>query len=178
MLYHTKLDFDYDLFFSEYKRLKSYERQHLSGSTASNVGANSCREGKYMIRWKDAMTSTIVSEYCNKIKRMFMLPGRVDGRFYTSKPFVIAHAHVDGKQGSERTQCSLNFILNDNTAGITFHDKGKETLYTYRQALLDVSQVHSVKNNDTDRILFKISIFHVCFDEVKEIMDHHGFLEK
>tara|TARA_R110000796_G_scaffold211562_1_gene327710 strand:+ start:464 stop:793 length:330 start_codon:yes stop_codon:yes gene_type:complete len=109
---------------------------------------------------------------------MFMLPGRVDGRFYTSKPFVIAHAHVDGKQGSERTQCSLNFILNDNTAGITFHDKGKETLYTYRQALLDVSQVHSVKNNDTDRILFKISIFHVCFDEVKEIMDHHGFLEK
>ena len=178
MIYHTKLDFDYDLFFSEYKRLKSYERQHLSGSTASNVGANSCREGKYMIRWKDAMTSTIVSEYCNEIKRMFMLPGRVDGRFYTSKPFVIAHAHVDGKQGSERTQCSLNFILNDNTAGITFHDKGKETLYTYRQALLDVSQVHSVKNNDTDRILFKISIFHVCFDEVKEIMDHHGFLEK
>ena len=178
MIYHTKLDFDYDLFFSEYKRLKSYERQHLSGSTASNVGANSCREGKYMIRWKDAMTSTVVSEYCNEIKRMFMLPGRVDGRFYTSKPFVIAHAHVDGKQGSERTQCSLNFILNDNTAGITFHDKGKETLYTYRQALLDVSQVHSVKNNDTDRILFKISIFHVCFDEVKEIMDHHGFLEK
>ena len=130
-----------------------------------------------MIHAGPTMTSTVLSEYCNKIKRMFMLPGRVDGRFYTSKPFVIAHAHVDGKQGSERTQCSLNFILNDNTAGITFHDKGKETLYTYRQALLDVSQVHSVKNNDTDRILFKISIFHVCFDEVKEIMDHHGFLE-
>ena len=179
MIYHTKLDFDYDLFFSEYKRLKSYERQHLSGSTASNVGANSCREGKYMIRWKDAMTSTIVSEYCNEIKRMFMLPGRVDGRFYRTEPNITLPPHVDGSASRpERTQCSLNFIINDNNGEVTFYDKGKETSYTYKQALLDVTQVHSVKNNDnTDRILFRISIFHVCFDEVKEIMDHHGFLE-
>ena len=168
MLYRTKLDFDCGLFLDEYENLKHNEKVYESP------------RGAYA-HWKvirnEDMTSKIVTDFTYNIKRMFMLPGRVDGRFYTSKPFVIAHAHVDGKQGSERTQCSLNFILNDNTAGITFHDKGKETLYTYRQALLDVSQMHSVKNNDIDRILFKISIFHVCFDEVKEIMDHHGFLE-
>ena len=177
MLYRTKLDFDYGLFFSEYERLKSYEylMPYQNGTATNNDWTP---EGKYTIRWKDAMTSTVVSEYCNEIKRMFMLPGRVDGRFYRLEPFVIGQAHVDGKQGSERTQCCLNFMLNNNTAGVTFHDKGKETSYTYRQALLDVSQVHSVKNNDIDRILFKISIFHVCFDEVKEIMDHQGFLEK
>ena len=178
MIYRTKLDFDYGLFFSEYERLKSYEYSmpYHYGTATNNDWTP---EGKYMIRRKDAMTSTVVSEYCNEIKRMFMLPGRVDGRFYRFGANITLPPHVDGSASRpERTQCCLNFMLNNNTAGVTFHDKGKETSYTYRQALLDVSQVHSVKNNDIDRILFKISIFHVCFDEVKEIMDHQGFLEK
>jgi hypothetical protein len=178
MIYRTKLDFDYGLLLGEYERLKSYEylMPYQNGTATNNDWTP---EGKYMIRWKDAMTSTVVSEYCNEIKRMFMLPGRVDGRFYRTEPNITLPPHVDGSASRpERTQCSLNFIINDNNGEVTFYDKGKETSYTYKQALLDVTQVHSVKNNDnTDRILFRISIFHVCFDELKEIMDHHGFLE-
>ena len=184
MLYHTKLDFDYGLFLGEYERLKSYEiipsqpngTEFINGTATNDYWTS---EGKYMIHSGPTMTSTVLSEYCNEIKRMFMLPGRVDGRFYRFGANITLPPHVDGSASRpERTQCCLNFMLNNNTAGVTFHDKGKETSYTYRQALLDVSQMHSVKNNDIDRILFKISIFHVCFDEVKEIMDHQGFLEK
>jgi hypothetical protein len=185
MLYHTKLDFDYGLFLGEYERLKSYEYSisHPNGTEFINGTATNdywTSEGKYMIHAGPTMTSTVLSEYCNEIKRMFMLPGRVDGRFYRTEPNITLPPHVDGSASRpERTQCSLNFIINDNNGEVTFYDKGKETSYTYKQALLDVTQVHSVKNNDnTDRILFRISIFHVCFDEVKEIMDHHGFLEK
>ena len=95
--------------------------------------------------------------------------GKVDGRFYKLDANQYLAPHMDNK-----TQCCINFILNDNPAPITIQD----IPYTYKQALINTRMSHSVRNGNTDRILFKISIFDLAFDEVKEIMDHHGFLEK
>jgi hypothetical protein len=95
--------------------------------------------------------------------------GKVDGRFYKLDANQYLAPHMDNK-----TQCCINFILNDNPAPITIQD----IPYTYKQALINTRMSHSVRNGNTDRILFKISIFDIAFDEVKEIMEHQGFLEK
>jgi hypothetical protein len=159
MLYRTKLDFDCGLFLDEYENLKHNEKVYESP------------RGAYA-HWKvirnEDMTSKIVTDFTYNIKRMFMLPGRVDGRFFKLDANKYLLPHVDNK-----TQCCINFILNDNPALITIQD----IPYTYKQALINTRMSHSVRNGDTDRILFKISIFDVPFDEVKEIMEHQGFLE-
>ena len=159
MLYHTKLDFDCGLFLHEYENLKHNEKLYKSP------------RGTYA-HWKvirnEDMTSKIVTDFTYNIQRMFSMHGKVDGRFYKLDANQYLAPHMDNK-----TQCCINFILNDNPAPITIQD----IPYTYKQALINTRMSHSVRNGNTDRILFKISIFHVCFDEVKEIMDHHGFLE-
>ena len=159
MLYHTKLDFDCGLFLHEYENLKHNEKLYKSP------------RGTYA-HWKvirnEDMTSKIVTDFTYNIQRMFSMHGKVDGRFYKLDANQYLAPHMDNK-----TQCCLNFILNDNPAPITIQD----IPYTYKQALINTRMSHSVRNGNTDRILFRISIFHVCFDEVKEIMDHHGFLE-
>ena len=159
MLYHTKLDFDCGLFLHEYENLKHNEKLYKSP------------RGTYA-HWKvirnEDMTSKIVTDFTYKIQRMFSMHGKVDGRFYKLDANQYLAPHMDNK-----TQCCLNFILNDNPAPITIQD----IPYTYKQALINTRMSHSVRNGNTDRILFKISIFDLAFDEVKEIMDHHGFLE-
>jgi hypothetical protein len=67
--------------------------------------------------------------------------------------------HVDNG-----TLCGLNFILTDNASPITFGDKD----YLYEAALVDTTVPHSVKNNNHERVMFKISIFNKRFEEVAE----------
>ncbi len=53
------------------------------------------------------------------------------------------------------TQCSLNFNLGKNPAPVTVN--GNDVVYTC--SLLNVTKLHSVKNENEERILFKISIY-------------------
>ena len=61
------------------------------------------------------------------------------------------------------TLCSLNFILNNNTAPINFDG----TTIHYKNALIDTTKLHGVDNNNCDRLLFKMSIFDETFEQVK-----------
>lgn len=81
-------------------------------------------------------------------------------RFYILKANTILKKHVDFG-----TQCSLNFVLSDNTAPVIFEDIEK---FYYKNSLFNTSLAHEVINGSEDRILFKISIFDRTFEEIRD----------
>ena len=89
------------------------------------------------------------------IMRDFKITGKA--RFYWLEPFAEIPEHIDNN-----TQCSINFILSKEPAPILI--EGKE--YNYKQALLNTTLPHSVKNGEKERIMLKISIFDHSFTDV------------
>ena len=83
----------------------------------------------------------------------------IDGRprFYWLEPFAKIPEHVDNG-----TQCSVNLILTETPAPITI--AGNE--YTYQQALLNTTIPHAVFNGSVERIMLKISIFDVTYEQL------------
>lgn len=62
---------------------------------------------------------------------------------------------------------AVNILLSNDTAPITFNNKD----YFYKNALIDVSQPHSVKAHPFDRLLLKFAWHHKTYDEVhKELV--------
>lgn len=83
------------------------------------------------------------------------------GRYYTLEPNSILPMHVD-----YNTTCSVNTILNDNTASIQIENNE----YVYSTAILNTQALHGVNNNDKLRCLFKISFFDLSFEELVQIV--------
>ena len=148
MLKLTNLEFDYDLFLSEYKRAQNNEKDYARGG----------KSVKYwrVVRLED-LQSDIVDNYCKQFAKDYDISGKVDGRFYRLIANTTLPWHVDSG-----TKCSVNFLLSGKTAPIIF----KSGTYHYKQALLNTTVEHSVRNGPVDRILFKISIFDLDFDQV------------
>lgn len=65
--------------------------------------------------------------------------------------------HHDG-----RPKCSINILLSENNAPITFEDIG-DVYYTC--ALLDVKKKHMIRAHNKDRWLFNLSILEKTYDE-------------
>jgi hypothetical protein len=42
----------------------------------------------------------------------------------------------------------------------------------YKQALINVQEEHSVKNNNTERLIFKISVFDYDYETVSKIIKY------
>jgi hypothetical protein len=95
------------------------------------------------------------SPFIQKIMDDFGIQGKP--RFYFMEPFFKLPEHVDYK-----TECSINFVLSENAAPVSFGDKQ----YDYKQCLLNTSIPHSVQNGPEERILLKISIFDVSFNDL------------
>ena len=95
------------------------------------------------------------SSTIDSIMDNFNIEGKA--RFYWLEPYAEIPEHVDNG-----TKCSLNFILSKDPAPILIDN----VEYTYKQALLDTTVSHSVRNGDTERLLLKISIFHKSFFQV------------
>lgn len=105
-------------------------------------------------KWKIYKTDTC--EYGQEILKKLQLKG--NPRFYILLANTTLDPHVD-----LGTQCSVNFLINEKNAPITI--EGKD--YWYKNALINTSRIHSVNNNtNTDRYIFKISIFDQTFDQV------------
>lgn len=90
-----------------------------------------------------------------KIQEDFSVVGKP--RLYWLSPRSCIPEHRDNG-----TLCSLNFIISDDPAPITI--EGKELIY--RQALLDTTKLHGVNNIDSERIMFKLSIYNETFDDL------------
>lgn len=95
------------------------------------------------------------SEYIQKIMDDFEIKGKP--RFFWLEPFAVIPEHTDNG-----TTCSLNFLLNDDPAAITINGKD----YFYTSVLLNTTAPHSVTNNHTERLLFKISLFDESYEEL------------
>jgi len=149
---HTNLDFDYDLFLQEYYRIKQNEKDYARGGKSIHFWR--------VIRLED-LKSELVKSYVKDFKNKYNIPGKVDGRFYRLKANSTLPMHIDSG-----TKCSINFLLNGDGAPVLF-ESGE---YTYKQALLNTSIMHSVINGDKDRILFKISIFELDFNQVSSLL--------
>jgi len=96
--------------------------------------------------------------YALELMNLFDVEGKP--RFYRLAPNVTLPMHTD-----LNTTCSINFIINDNNASVILEDKNQ---YYYQCGLLDTSRYHSVKNNSSERLLFKISIFNETFDCIQK----------
>ena len=152
MLKLTNLDFDYKLFLNEYLRLQVNEKDDARGGKSI--------DNWRVIRHKD-LQSDLVTDYCKDFAEKYNIPGKVDGRFYRLKANTILPWHIDSG-----TTCSVNFLLSGKTAPVIF----RSGMYHYKQALLNTTVEHSVRNGPEDRILFKISIFEKSFEDVAALL--------
>lgn len=82
-------------------------------------------------------------------------------RFYIQKPNSTIPFHVD-----RGTLCSLNILLSDNLAPITF----KSGNIYYKSALLNTQEPHAVYTGAETRILYKISIFDKTYQELRDVL--------
>jgi hypothetical protein len=109
------------------------------------------------LKMNDWLVSHHVSDYVNQIMKDFGITGKP--RFYWLKPYAVIPEHVDNG-----TLCGLNFILTDKASPISFGNQD----YFYESILVDTTKPHSVKNNEHERVMFKISIFDETFEQVAE----------
>jgi len=101
-------------------------------------------------------------EISEKIKHKFNLRD-CRPRFYMQEAHSIIPFHKD-----RGTMCSINVLLSDGLAPITFRDV---KLY-YNTALLNTQQEHAVYNEAHDRILYKISIFDKSYQDMYDILPY------
>tara|TARA_B100001778_G_C18394330_1_gene541260 strand:+ start:111 stop:575 length:465 start_codon:yes stop_codon:yes gene_type:complete len=85
------------------------------------------------------------------------IKGKFNAKFVYINPNTVIPKHRDWG-----TKCAFMWVLNGNEASIEF-DSG---FYKYKAALVDVSKEHGVTNTGTTRILFKISVFDMEYEEV------------
>lgn len=64
------------------------------------------------------------------------------------------------------TQCSINFVLTGKEDEVSF----EQFSIPYSVALLNTSEYHAVTDLTSDRVLFKISIFDLSYQEVYNIL--------
>ena len=114
------------------------------------------------LKLNDWLVSHHTSDYVESVMSDLGISGKA--RFYWLQPYAVIPQHVDNG-----TLCGLNFILTDNASPITFGDKD----CIYEAALVDTTVPHSVKNNEHERVMFKISIFNQRFEEVAEQLKNY-----
>jgi hypothetical protein len=107
------------------------------------------------------MDTWLIGHYTDEHIEKLIADFEVDGkpRFYWTAPNSVIPEHTDNG-----TQCSLNFILSEDPAPITFFGED----YYYDQILLNTTQPHSVTNTSTERILLKISIFDETYEQLSK----------
>jgi hypothetical protein len=149
---NLKLEFDVERLLLEYENLLPNEKFYGDDRGSS-------------LYWKVIRHEDMSSEYCKNlaknIKHKYNIEGRVDARFYRLLANELLPFHTD-----RGTQCSINVILSNQPAPISFRIQNKISNHYYNVALINTQHEHSVQNGSEDRILFKISIFDENFDSV------------
>ena len=152
MLKQTKIDFDYGLFLEEYERIRENEVDYG-------------RQGKSVDFWRvirnDNLNSDIAYSYADFVKQKYGIIGKTNVSFYRLTANSTLPWHVDTD-----TKCSINFILNGDASPVSYRSGD----YTYKQALIQTNIEHSVMNGNKDRILYKISIFDMDFEDVAPLL--------
>ena len=95
--------------------------------------------------------------YIDQVKKDLKIP-TAKPRFYTLEANSLLPEHID-----LTTMCSINVLLSDSqNAPVVIED----TEFFYDQCLLNTQKRHYVKNGNDERLLFKLSIFDMTFNDV------------
>ena len=114
-----------------------------------------------VITWK---IKHITSGYGLKISQYwanYLKSNSCKPRFYNLEKGASLGFHKD-----RGTLCSINYVLSGKNGGIVFEDG----IIVYECALLNTQSLHSVPSQNENRILFKVSIFDLSFEQVKDII--------
>jgi hypothetical protein len=118
-------------------------------------------DNRYTKIFNEYMSVKINDDYVNKIISDFEITAKP--KIYYQAPNYYLPMHIDNG-----TQCSLNFLISDDLAPITFED-GE---FFYHQCLLNTQVKHSVLNTQKERILLKFSIFDKSYNEVLKTLKY------
>jgi hypothetical protein len=101
------------------------------------------------------LISKYSDDYITQIMKDFDIIG--SPRFYWLDANTMIPPHIDNE-----TTCSINFLLSDNLAAVNF----ESNQFYYRQCLLNTKKIHWVSNGNSQRILFKISVFNETYQQL------------
>ena len=119
------------------------------------------KNGNAMSEWQICRISSGYGyEIAESFKKQFDLKD-CRPRFYIQESHSVIPFHVD-----RGTLCSLNIVLSDDPAPITFRTGD---IY-YKSALLNTQEYHAVRNGPERRILYKISIFDRSYGDMLNVL--------
>jgi hypothetical protein len=155
MKYLTHLDFPYD------------KEQLISIAALAKESATYYTDDRFP---NLNLTSHLISYYNNEYLESLIRSLDISGqpRFYYMQPYSFFPTHTDNQ-----TKCSINIILSNDPAPITL--LGKD-LY-YKCAIIDTTKPHSVRNNFSERVLFKISIFDKSYKSILNQLELRKFIK-
>jgi hypothetical protein len=118
------------------------------------------KNGNILDYW---LIKNISSGYAKQISDDFanFFSVKIKPRFYYQKAGYSLPFHKD-----RGTMCSINFVLSEERDMISFKDYD----IFYNIAVLDTQVEHAVLNPKADRLLFKLSITDLNFDDVVNIL--------
>lgn len=149
MLFHIEQNIDYETILKEALDQKDYEN------------FIDPKDGTIVTQWKIKKTNNGYSKKISNYYENFLESKECKPRFYIQQKNWSLPFHKD-----RGTLCSINYVLSNTDDKVTF----KSFEESYRCALLNVQEEHSVTNLKEDRLLFKVSIFDKTYNEVLQIL--------
>jgi len=149
MLFHIEQNIDYETILKEALDQKDYEN------------FIDPKDGTIVTQWKIKKTNNGYSKKISNYYEKFLESKECKPRFYIQQKNWSLPFHKD-----RGTLCSINYVLSNTDDKVTF----KSFEESYRCALLNVQEEHSVTNLKEDRLLFKVSIFDKTYNEVLQIL--------
>jgi hypothetical protein len=120
--------------------------------------------GRWSSMWQYKRINTgygkTVSNHFEKILGIEVKP-----RFFIQEKGFTLPFHYD-----RGTQCCINFVLSTSKDPIIFKKEHKVYTFKYKKALINVQEEHMIAATLEDRYLFKLSIFDMNYEQVKEIL--------
>ena len=149
MLFHIEKNIDYETILKEALDLTDYEN------------FVDPKDGTIVEEWKIKKTNHGYSKKISDYYESFLESNECKPRFYIQQKNWSLPFHKD-----RGTLCSINYVLSNTNDKVTFKSYEK----SYKCALLNVQEEHSVTNLKEDRLLFKVSIFDKTYEEVLSIL--------
>lgn len=150
MLYSFKYDFDKS-------RLLNEARDEIGYEPFKDPKTGGITE-EWRIKRDVTGYAAVISEEFEKILSVENKP-----RFYIQEKGFTLPFHQD-----RGTRCCINFVLSTDRDPITFRRGHNTFTFRYDVALLNVQEEHMVTASHEDRVLFKLSIFDIDFDDALE----------
>lgn len=128
---------------------------------------NSFIDSKTGLVWDEWLICKDIGPLGLKIVSQFesILQTNIEPRYYIQRKGMRLPFHCD-----RDTKCAINFILNDSQDAIEFRVNEKVYTNHYKTALIDTQTEHQVVTVTGDRILYKLSMKQMSFDQAKKIL--------